>query len=264
MPNIVVCMKVIYDPEVPASLFEIDTNNKKPVPPTGMSPVFSPFDENALEAAIKIKDELGWTVTIVSMGKSIPKALVQKGMALGADDVVTIEGKEFEDLDPFTAAHTLSGVIEKIGSYDLIFTGRQSADWDAGIVWAGVTEILNIPCVTIARNAQVKDGKVIVERCVSDGIEFVETSLPALITFSSEVGELRYVSLPALMKAKKRTYTKWSAGDVVIKKSDVVSLVDLYKPDFGKFECQLINGESAAEKGKKLAKKLIRDGVLQQ
>lgn len=264
MPNIVVCMKVIYDPEVPASLFEIDTANRKPVPPVGMSPVFSPFDENALEAALKIKDEHKWTVTIVCMGKSIPKALVQKAMALGADDVVTLEGKEYDDLDPFTTAHTLAAAIEKIGSYDLIFTGRQSADWDAGIVWAGLTEILNIPGITIARSATLNDGNVLVERCVSDGIEYIDTSVPALITFSSEVGELRYVSLPALMKAKKRTYTKWSSADVEVKTKTVLSLMDLYKPDFGKFDCHLINGESDAEKGKNLAKKLIQDGVLQQ
>jgi len=78
MPNIIVCMKVISDPEAPLSLFELDRENKKQIPPVGTSPVFSPFDENALEAALKIKDLNECTVTLLSMGKSIPKALLQK------------------------------------------------------------------------------------------------------------------------------------------------------------------------------------------
>lgn len=262
MPRIIVCMKVIMDPEAPLSLFKLDRENKTQIPPVGTSPVFSPFDENALEAALRIKDQTECTVTVLSMGKSIPKALVQKTMALGADDVITIEGPEFEDLDAFTTVNTLVNTINKMPPYDLIFTGRQSADWDAGIVWAGVAELLDIPAITIARKADIHDSEIIVERCVSDGIESIKANMPALVSFSSEVGDTRYVSIPELMKAKKRNYTKWSASDVDLKKSQVMDLIDIYEPDLGNFDCHFISGENDEDKGRNLARTLLKENLL--
>jgi electron transfer flavoprotein beta subunit len=255
-------MKVISDPEVPLSLFKLDRENRKQIPPVGTSPLFSPFDENALEAALKIKDRMECTITLLSMGKSIPKALIQKAMALGVDDAVAIEGPEFEDLDAFTTIDALVNAIKKMNPFDLIFTGRQSADWDAGLVWAGIAERLDIPSLTIARKATIQDSNVIVERCVSDGIETIEANMPALVTFSSEVGESRYVSIPELMKAKKRKYTTWSAPDVDILKTPVMDLIDLFEPDLGNFDCHFIAGENDEEKGRNLAKTLLKENLL--
>ena len=162
MPNIIVCMKIIIDPEMPFSIFSIDRENKKPIPPSGMPPVFSPFDENALEAALRMKDEQDCNVTVLCMGQTLPKAVLQKALALGADEAVAVEDPEFDNLDPFSTAQVLANAIKKIGEYDLIFTGRQGADWDAGLVWAGIAELLDIPSITIARKATILDGKVTV------------------------------------------------------------------------------------------------------
>lgn len=84
-------MKVVIDPETPFPSFRIDREFKRPVLPTGVSPVFSPFDENALESALKIKDWRKCGVTILSLGKALPKALLQKALAAGADDAIAVE-----------------------------------------------------------------------------------------------------------------------------------------------------------------------------
>jgi electron transfer flavoprotein beta subunit len=193
------------------------------------------------------------------MGNDLPKAVLQKALALGADEVVGVEGPEFEDLDAFSTAQAMSNAIKKIGEYDLIFTGRQSADWDGGLVWAGIADTLEIPSITIGRKAEIGDGKVLVERCVSDGIETVESDLPALVTFSSEVGEIRNVSLKALMKVKKRQIPKWSASDVDFEKKETMAMRDLYEPDLGEVDCFMVPGESPEEMGRNLAKKLLEE-----
>ncbi len=257
MIHIVVCMKIIIDPEAPLSIFKIDRENRRALPPSGTPPVMSSFDENALEAALRIKDSNECKITILSMGKRLPKAVLQKSLAAGADDVITLEGPEFDDLDPFTSAHILASAIKKIGNCDLLFTGRQAADWDAGIVWAGISELLDIPAVTIAQKAEIQDKRLVVERCASDGIEVIETDMPALVTFSNEAGELRNTSLKALMNVKKKEFIKWSSEDVDYTKADFMRACDLFEPELNEVDCFFISGDEDMEKGRNLAIKLM-------
>lgn len=263
MINVVVCVKIIIDPEMPFSIFAVDKESLSPVPPSGMPPVINPYDENALEAALKIKDSQECKITVLSMGKALPKAVLQKILAVGADQVIAVEDSDFDNLDPFNTAQVLSDAIKKVGEYDLVFTGRQAGDWDAGLVWAGIAELLDIPSITLARLAEVNDGKLTAERCASDGIEVLETSTPALVTFGSDVGELRNVSLAALMKVKKQKIPKWSASDIGFNKQGILELKDLYEPDLGIVDCSIVPGETGEEKGRALAKKLMDEGIIQ-
>ena len=258
MLDIIVCLKIVMDPEVPLSVFKIDKNLKRPVPPAGLPPVVSPFDLNALEAALKIKDQKQdeCVITILSLGKNIPKALLQKAMAMGADEAVVLDDAIFESLDPYSTAHALANAIRKIGKFDLIFTGRQAADWDSGIVWAGIAHHLQLPSITIARKAVTFDNRLIVERCVYDGIEVLETDLPALVTFSSEVGEPRFTSLKAMMRAKNKNITQWTASDIGFEPVSGLVMRDIAEPVLVEVDCQLIEGRSDEEKGRQLARAL--------
>lgn len=261
--EIIVCMKVVIDPEVPYHTFAINEDDRRVVTPAGLPPVFSPFDENALECALRIKDELECRVTVLSAGKAIPRSLLQTALAAGADRAIAVEDPRFDNLDPFSTAVVLAGSIRKAGSFDLVFTGRQAADWDAGLVWAGIAEHLELPCVTVAQKVELRDGEVVVERCVSDGIEVVEAGLPALVTVSNEAGELRTISLAALMKAKQQQIVRWSASDVGFEQADVMDLIDLSLPVLEVVDRYMIEGEDAREKGRNLARKLAEDGVLE-
>jgi electron transfer flavoprotein beta subunit len=264
MLNIAVCMKVVIDPETPFSAFRIDKKNRRPVPPSGVPPVFGPFDENALESALRIKDRHECKVTILSLGKTLPKAVLQRAMAAGADEAIAIEDPRFENLDPFSTAGILAGAIRKAGKCDLVFAGRQAADWDAGLVWAGIAEFLDVPCITVAQKAEVQNGKVVVERCVSDGIEILESELPVLVTFSSEAGVLRNITLPALIKAKRQEILRWSASDVGFEQMNPVELKELSMPTLGVIDQYMVQGENFQEKGRNLARKLMEDGVLKR
>jgi electron transfer flavoprotein beta subunit len=98
MLNVIVCVKIIIDPEMPFSIFAIDKEKLSPVPPSGMPPVVNPYDENALEAALKIKDSQECKITVLSVGNSLPKAVLQKVLAVGADQVFAVDDPDFEIL----------------------------------------------------------------------------------------------------------------------------------------------------------------------
>ena len=195
--NMIVCAKQILDPEAPPATFKIDPAANKAVPPPGVPPVISPFDEQATEAALRIKDDKGGMIRVISMGAGLVRDVVKKPLSMGADELFLIEDGALADLDSFGTAAALAAAIKKIGEYDIIFCGRQAADWDRGQVGSGIAELLGIPCVTVAQKVEVSDGKVKVERVVADGYEVVEVSTPCLITVSNELGLKRTYPSPA-------------------------------------------------------------------
>jgi electron transfer flavoprotein beta subunit len=258
--NIIVCMKQVIDPEAPISGFSISPETKRATLPKGTPPVLSPFDENALEAALRIKDIKDIqesNITVISLGQSFAMSVVKKSLAAGADELLLLQDDAFEALDAYSTAHALSAAIKKIGKYDLVLTGRQAADWDAGQVGSGIAEILGIPCITVAQKIETVDGRVRVERVVSDGYEVIEATMPALVTVSNELGDLRYVTIQGIVAAKKKPITIWKAEDLKIDPSKLrrISLQKLFIP-IREEKCELVGGETLEEAGENLAMKL--------
>lgn len=256
--NIIVCMKQVLDPEAPVSTFRIDPEVKRAVPAQGTPPVLSPFDENALEGALRIKAaNPGSRVTVISMGKQIAKAVVRKSLAVGADDLILLEDTPFDTFDPYFTAFVLAAAIRKIGKYDIIMCGRQAADTDAGQVGSGLAELLEIPSVTVAKKVEIINGRVKVERVLSDGYETVESSLPILITATNELGELRTANVAAIMQAQKKPIVTWKALDlgIDITKLQRTAFVKLFQP-VRDVRCQIVTGTTPQEAGNNLAVKL--------
>jgi electron transfer flavoprotein beta subunit len=255
--KIIVCIKVVLDPEAPASLFKVDSEAKKIIPPKGTPPVLNPFDENALEAALKIKESQGASITVLSLGKSIPKPVIKKSLATGADNLVLLEDETFEDLDSYATADTLVRAIHKIGAYDLILCGREAADTDAGQVGLGIAEILGIPSVSLASKIESGNKQLKVERITPTGSETIEVSLPAVVTVSSEAGTLRTASLKGIMEAQKKPVTIWNAKELALselQKKKVV-LQKLFQP-VRDTKCEVISGNTPEESADKLASRL--------
>jgi len=259
--NMIVCVKQVLDPEAPPSSFKVDEAAKKMVPPSGTPPVISPFDENAVEAALRVKDAQGGKITVLSMGVNLLREVVKKPLSMGADELVLLEDEAFAGGDSWSNARALALAIKKIGGYDLIFCGRQAADWDDGQVGSGIAEILGLPGVTVARKIEVSDGKAVVERVTADGYEVVEVALPALITVSNELGEARYPTIKGIMAAKKIEPTVWKPADIGIEPGQAgaagrkVKLEKIYQP-VREGKCEVIEGESPEEAGVNLALKL--------
>jgi len=261
--NIVVTVKQVLDPEAPPSIFKIDPEAKRVIPAAGVQPVLNPYDENALEAALRIKDLHQSRVTAISMGAKLAKAVLRKCLAAGADELVILEDVAFENLDSNATAYILATAITKMGKYDLILTGRQAADTDAGQVGSGIAEILGIPSVTIARQVEVDNGKLRVERVVSDGYEVVEAPLPALVTVSHELGQLRNVALRELMAAQDKPVATWRCQDLGIASLPMrrTRTLNLYIPQKEAI-CEIVEGNTEEEAGVNLAVRLRQAEIL--
>jgi electron transfer flavoprotein beta subunit len=256
MLNIVVCVKVVIDPEAPVSTFKLDPEGQRAVPGAGVPPVLNPYDENALEAALRIKEALPCRITVISAGKTVPKAVVRKCLAVGADNLVIIEDVIFDGADSPTTARLLAAAIRKLGGFDLVLAGRMAADTNAGQVGSGLAELLGIPGITIARKIDVDGDRVRVERALAEGHETVEAGLPCLVTVSHELGEMRAASVKGLMAAQKQPFTAWHAADLGVEISPPWSrTVRLFIPA-REVNCEMVAGETPEEAGAALALRL--------
>jgi electron transfer flavoprotein beta subunit len=257
MLNIVVCAKVVTDPEAPASTFKLDPAGSRVVPAAGVPPVVNPYDENALEAALRLKDGQPCRITVISAGKAVPKTVIKKCLAVGADDLVVIEDEMFDDADSHTTARLLAAAVRKLGEFDLVLTGRMAADTNAGQVGPGLAELLGIAAVTNARRVDVEGGLARVERALADGYELVEAGLPCLVTVSHEMGEMRAAGVKGLMAAQKQPFTTWHAADLGVDTASPQQrrTVRLFVPE-KEVVCELVDGESPEEAGAALAIKL--------
>jgi len=259
--NLIVCVKEIPDPETPASAFAIDPAAMRAIPAKDTPPVISPFDEQAVEAALKLKDAQGAKVTVISMGGPSAEKVLKHTLSMGADEAFLLNDSAFENSDSTSTSYTLSQAIKKIGEYDIIFCGRQAGDFDAGQVGSGIAEMLGIPGITVAKKIDVSDGKARVERVLPDGYEVVEVGLPALITVSNELGEPRYATLKGIMAAAKKTVPVWSAADIEADTAKVgaagarTKMLKLFIP-VRESKCEIIEGENEEEAAVNLALKL--------
>ena len=256
--NIIVCAKQVVDPETPASAFRIDPDTNRVVPAQGIPPVVNGFDENAVEAALQIKEASDANITVVSVGSGFVMDVMKKPLSMGADQLILVDDPAVGNLDAFGTANALAEAIKKIGEYDLILCGRQASDWDNAMVPLGIAEILGLPCITIAQKIEVGDGGVSVHRALTDGYEVVEADLPVVVTVTNELGEPRYPTLRGIMTASRKTPTVWSAADLGLSDEQLtpkLELTELYIPVTDS-ECEFIQGDDDADSGRLLALKL--------
>ena len=262
MLRIVTCIKVVTDPEAPASAFKIDPGGMRAVPGQGVPPVLNPYDENCLEAALRIKDSREASITVISLGTSVPKAVIKKSLAVGADELVVLEDPAFDTPGTSTTAAALAAAVRKLGDFDLILCGRMAADTNAGQVGIGLAQLLDIPCLTVARKIDVDGTAVRVERAQSDGYTVTETQLPCLVTVSHELGELRQANIKGLMAAQKQPFTTWHLDDLGegTDGAGPLRLQKLFVPERDTV-CEFVEGETPEELAAGLAR-TMRDNKL--
>ena len=158
----------------------------------------------------------------------------------------------FDGSGGYVTARNLAEAIRTIGDVDLILTGRQAADGDAGVVGLGIAEILDIPAITFARDVQINDGVVTVQRVLQDGIETVEADLPALVTISNELGKVRHASMRETMRAAKKPVNEWTPEDIGLDEGHAGTAAMRYKRErlyvpVNDIECEFISGDTPAE-----------------
>jgi electron transfer flavoprotein beta subunit len=213
--RIVVCVKQVPDPEAPFSMFKVDEVAKRVVPVPGLAMVMSPFDAQAVEAALRIREQGAEVkITVVTLGPDAARSVIKHGLAMGADEGVLICDSDLPTRDSHVVTHALVAAMRKMGGCDLVLAGRQAADRDAGIVGAGIAELLKMPLVSYARDIRCVEGKLRVERIVDDGSETVELELPAVVTVSNELGAPRAPNLRETMRAARKPVVLWSMNEL--------------------------------------------------
>ena len=194
--KILVCVK-----QVP------DTSGKVAVNPDGtlnrasMQTIINPDDMNAVEAALKLKDELGCKVTVVTMGPPPAEGMLRELMAMGADDGYLVSAREFGGSDTYATSQILAAAINKIGveKDDIVLCGRQAIDGDTAQVGPQIAEKLNLPQISYAADIKVEGNKVVVKRMLEDGFMMIEAPTPCLITCIKELNEPRYMSVGGIV-----------------------------------------------------------------
>ena len=260
--NIAVCVKQIPDPETPASQFAVDEAARRVIPAQGVAPVVNPYDPQATEAALRLRDAAGeGTITVISLGEDSARDAIKHALAMGADEGVLLSDPAFANIDNFQTALALAAAIGKLDAIDLVLMGRAAADWDMGVAPLGVAELLGLPAVTIARAMSAEGSTLTVERVLDDGFQTVEVDLPAVVSISNEFGEPRYPQLRQIMMAARKTVQVWSAEDLGLAPDETgeenrwLPLEALYVP-VTESNVEIIEGDSPEEQARTLARKL--------
>lgn len=175
--------------------------------------VMNPYDELAVEEALRIRDAQGGTVTILSVGTDKAQETIRTALAMGADKGVLVSDPAAEGSDSLGTAKILTAALKEM-PHDLIIVGQRAVDEDNYQVGAAVAEMLSIPQVSIVTKAEFSDGKIQCTRAIEGGSVVVEASLPALFTTQRGLNEPRYASLPGIMKAKKKPLEVKTLGDI--------------------------------------------------
>jgi len=211
--NILVLLKQTFDTEEKIVL-ENGTISEE-----GVEFVINPYDEYAVEEAIKIKEEHGGEVTTLSLGPDRFESSIRTALAMGADKAILIDDPDVFG-DEYTAAKVLAEVI-KDQSFDLILAGYVAVDDGSAQVPQRVAEILNIPIISTAVKVEIDGSQITVHRDVEGDTEILEAPLPVIITAQQGLNEPRYPSLPGIMKAKKKPLERLSADDIGVSPEEV-------------------------------------------
>ncbi|HET7290885.1 MAG TPA: electron transfer flavoprotein subunit beta/FixA family protein [Vicinamibacteria bacterium] len=198
--KIIVCVKQVPDTETRVKIAASGAGIEE----EGINWVVSPYDEFAVEEALRIKEKSGGEVVLVSLGPDRVQAALRNGLAMGADAGVHLKDPLFDAADTLGTARALAAAIEGIGGFDLVLTGQQGVGGDHGQIPGLLAELLDLPQVTMAVKVEIQGAKAIVEREIEGAREIWETSLPAVLSAQKGLNEPRYANLKGIMAAKKK------------------------------------------------------------
>lgn len=231
--KIAVCVSHVPDTAAKINISE----NGKTIDSEGVAFVLNPYDEYAVEEALKTKEKLGGETIVISVGTDAVKETIRKALAMGVDSGVLL--KRENEIDSFGIAKALAEEIKTQGC-ELVFMGKQSVDYDNSMVGQLTAELLDYNCVSVVVSFNLDGTSIVAEREIEGGREVIETSLPCVITAQKGLNEPRYASLKGIMAAKKKTIEEKSAAQA----ETLVETIRMKKPEAKK--AGRIIGENAA------------------
>ena len=214
--NIVVCIKQVPD----TTEIKIDPV-KNTLIRSGVPSIMNPFDKNALETGLSLKDRYGGKVTVISMGPPQAKAVLREALSMGADEAYLVTDRAFGGSDTYATSYILSQAIKKLGTFDVILGGKQAIDGDTGQTAPSIAEHLGATRLTYILDLTVEGDTVTARRQVEEGIEVIETHFPVLCTATKESNKPRYATIKrkiASLKAEIKEITLADLPDADVSK----------------------------------------------
>ncbi len=260
--NIVVLVKQV--PEI--ALIKVDEAANQVVLPQGPG-VVNPFDEYAVEEALRIKEKLGGKTMVMSVGSERTESALRNCLALGVDEAYLLVDEAFNGSDQQALGMILAAGLKKLGEFDLVMAGKQAVDSDAAQVPGAVAAALDVPqALFVKKFESIEEGKATVLRTTEEGYDVVELPLPAVVSVVKEINEPRLPSLKGKMAAKKKEITKWSAADLGVDTGSVgansKTHIEKVSPPPPRTKGEIIEGETPEEIADKLFKKLRENQIL--
>ena len=208
--KIIVCVK-----QVPDTKGGVKFNPDGTLDRGAMLTIMNPDDKAGLEAALRLKDQYGAEVTVLTMG--LPKAedVLREAIAMGADNGILVTDRVLGGADTWATSTTIAGAIRNIKDYDIIITGRQAIDGDTAQVGPQISEHLGIPVISYAEGIEVDGDSVIVKRQYEDRHHMLKAKMPVLITALSELNEPRYMTPGGIFDACDAEITTWGRANLV-------------------------------------------------
>ena len=208
--KIVVCVK-----QVPDTKGGVKFNPDGTLDRGAMLTIMNPDDKAGLEAALRLKDQYGAEVTVLTMG--LPKAedVLREAIAMGADNGILVTDRVLGGADTWATSTTIAGAIRNIKDYDIIITGRQAIDGDTAQVGPQIAEHLGIPVISYAEGIEVDGDSVIVKRQYEDRHHMLKAKMPVLITALSELNDPRYMTPGGIFDACDAEITTWGRANLV-------------------------------------------------
>jgi electron transfer flavoprotein beta subunit len=226
--------------------------------------VINPWDEYAVEAALRLTEEHGGDVVALSLGGEDAKEALKHALAMGCSEAILISDPALAGSDTQAVARVLAAAIEKIGDADAVVFGKQAIDSDTGVTPAMVARLLDWPAATLLSSISgAGDGVLKAERAMEEGRQQIEAKLPAVLSIVKDYGEPRYPSFMGIRKASRAEIPLWSLGDMGIEApASVVTWPEVLNPPVREITNELIEGGSPEEIAAKLADKIMEEKVL--
>ena len=225
--NIAVLIK-----QVPVLSVNIGVNSDNTIKRSGVENMVNPADLNALEEALRIKDEKGASVTAITMGPRSAESVLKHAASMGADRLYLISDKAFAGSDTYATAKILSRAISYMGGFDIIFCGRRSVDGETGQVGPELAAFLDIPYTTNCVSIKTDDKNIVCRRMLETEFQKVSFSMPALITVYNSINSPRLPSISGIIKAKKMP----------------VCILDINELGMSKKECGLVGSPTVVKR----------------
>ncbi|HZB46480.1 MAG TPA: electron transfer flavoprotein subunit beta/FixA family protein [Pyrinomonadaceae bacterium] len=262
--NILVCLKQILDPEIPARDFRVDPVRRE-AERGSANLVTNIFCENALETALQLRERAGGAhITVLSYGQPTAEDSLRKALAMKADAAALVLNESDTTPDPLAVARVLAAAIRRLGAFDLVMVGREAGDWGAGQTGGLIAEELGLPCVSFVDHIETAGGGLRLKRQTDTGWEVLEATPPVVVTVTNDEHNVpRIPKVRDVMMSYRQPLNRFTHDDLGLTSGEAraanayYEVAELFVPQ-KQTRCEFVSGDTLDEKVEAFARRIIK------